>query len=119
MLHVFCPFWRLYLRSGLVDFGSTYTPPPWAYGGIRARRREGLMTLTRIATFKLRSAHIPHLVKSYGMRNVFGTGDADRLLAAHRVRTDDPHFEDMPTQHRLRATMRIDANDDTIGLHPC
>ncbi|CAK0843916.1 unnamed protein product [Prorocentrum cordatum] len=119
MLHVPCPFWRLYLRSGLVDFGSTYTPPPWAYGGIRARRREGLMTLTRITTFKLRSAHIPHLAKSYDMRNAFGTGDTDRLLAAHRVRTDDPHFEDMLTQHRLRATMRIDANDDTIGPHPC
>ncbi|CAK0885294.1 unnamed protein product [Prorocentrum cordatum] len=77
-----------------------------------------LMTLARIATFKLRSAHIPHLAKSYDMRNAFGTGDTDRLLAAHRVRTDDPHFEDMLTQHRLRATMRIDASDDIIGLHP-
>jgi hypothetical protein len=76
------------------------------------------MTLTRIATFKLRSAHIPHLVKSYDMRNAFGTGDTDRLLAAHRVRTDDPHFEDMLTQHRLRATMRIDDSDDIVGLHP-
>eukprot|EP00959_Pyramimonas_sp_CCMP1952_P145998 3057163-Pyramimonas_sp.AAC.1 len=77
------------------------------------------MTLTRIATFKLRSAHIPHHVKSYDMRNAFGTGDTDQVLAAHRVRTDDPHFEDMLTQHRLGATMRIDASDDIIGLHPC
>eukprot|EP00959_Pyramimonas_sp_CCMP1952_P158100 3306163-Pyramimonas_sp.AAC.1 len=64
---------------GLIQYGTHFDPPPWAYGGIHPHRRESLMLLAELLIWKMRSARMYFLAKSYDMRNAFATGSHERL----------------------------------------
>ena len=85
IIHTFCPFWRCFLR-GLVLKGSQFLPPSWAHGGIKGRRREGLMLIARVGAYKLRKARRPHAIKSYDATSAFHSGDLDDLHEVERKR---------------------------------
>eukprot|EP00959_Pyramimonas_sp_CCMP1952_P361475 7570253-Pyramimonas_sp.AAC.1 len=63
LLHCFGHFWRLYLRIGLIQYGTQFDPTPWAYGGIHPRRRESLMLLAKLLIWKMRSARMSFLAE--------------------------------------------------------
>lgn len=41
LISAFDSWWRLFYRVLLVDQGNMHNHAPWAYGGVRGRRREG------------------------------------------------------------------------------
>ena len=60
--------------------------PPWAYGGIAARRREAIMAATRIVTWRAQQAHVSVAAKSYDARAAFHSGNHSKLKAITRKR---------------------------------
>eukprot|EP00959_Pyramimonas_sp_CCMP1952_P399778 8376684-Pyramimonas_sp.AAC.1 len=118
MIHVFCPFWRSYLRVGLVVCGSEFDPPDWAYGGIRSCRREALMMIIKILIWKCLHCKLGFMLKSYDMRNAFGTGHVLGLVQAQEERQPTIHFRRVLEHYRAQAIIRIDAADSTVHVHP-
>ena len=63
---------------------TPFVPPPWAYGGIGGRRREGLMLILRLVAWKCRAAGVHTINKACDMTNAFASGDRDALDQAVR-----------------------------------
>ena len=129
--HIFCPFWRSLLRAAVLK-GSEFDAPAWAHGGVKGRRREGLMLNVRIATHRLRRAKLPHAVKSYDATSAFHSGELKDLheVIQKRLRYEqrtalgaDPHDarlarqdEALLQQRRYNAVMSIPCPDGTAYL---
>ena len=79
IIHIFCGWWRFFHRVILHVEGAEFAPPPWAYGGIAARRREAIMAAMQIVTWKAQQAHVGLAAKSYDARAAFHSGDPREL----------------------------------------
>jgi hypothetical protein len=85
IIHTICPFWRSFLRNAMLK-GSEFDAPTWAHGGVKGRRREGLMLIARIGAHKLRKAGRPHAIKSYDATSAFHSGELTDLHEVERKR---------------------------------
>eukprot|EP00959_Pyramimonas_sp_CCMP1952_P381342 7990595-Pyramimonas_sp.AAC.1 len=94
------------------------TPLPWAYGGIRHRRRVALMATMKILIWKLIYCKLGFMLKSHDMRSAVGTGHVSGLVDANRESHPSRHFSTVLEHYRAQAIIRIDAADDTAHVHP-
>ena len=78
VIHVLCVLWKAFFRSHLLVNGP-FSSPNWAYGGVRGRRKEGLITCIRVGLWKAMQAGVPTLLKSFDLTNAFACGDLEHL----------------------------------------
>ena len=123
LLHAMCPWWRAYTR-GQVMRGGPYRPPPWAFA-CRGRRREHLMTCTKIMAWKGVRGGQPMLHKSYDATNAFACGSKTELEDGIRERLEtDPEMEErdiafanhITRTRRDRLTVVLDAADERLAV---
>ena len=76
------------------------------------------MLLVKLLVWKLRAAKLRFIVKSYDMRNTFGTGTHEGLMEV--VRSRGVRWEQLSLfeQHREQGVIVVEAADATIGLRP-
>ena len=99
-LHTFCAWWRIFFKQALLHNGFAFDAPHYAFGGIRARRREELMTISRCLAHRLRVANVSFLTKSYDMQSAFHSGTLTDL--AEKKRESDSQTP--PATNASRAT---------------
>ena len=125
LLHIFCYWWRLFLRAIVKTQGSIFQPTPWCYGGIASRRREDLMMITKIAMWKLREADVAHLVKSYDLTNAFGAGstralktETEERVLMHGATACRRQNAALATLQRQRAIITLESSSGPCFLAP-
>ena len=72
--HTLRTWWRNCFRHFVLHVGSSFEGPPWAFGCIRRRRRDGLIALSRTTAWKARKSGLALAAKSYNMRSAFHSG---------------------------------------------
>ena len=88
LVHSLCPFGKDFIRTVIRD--SRRTPPKWAFGGYKRRRREGAVMQQACLRWRLRNAHISHLGRSYDVRNAFASPNQRSIIDSMCSNFRDP-----------------------------
>lgn len=115
LISAFDPVWKVFYRGLLLSLGGKFRAPPWAYGGVEGRRREGLMLASRVVAWRVKRSGFSLVAKSYDVRTAFHSGVHNDLMACTRDRiacaAPDAVSAALPLfeQRRCEAGMLVDA----------
>ena len=117
VIHGLCPWWRHFFRAAYCS-APRWIAPPYLYGGIPGRRREGAILSAMVTCYRARRAKKPFLLSSKDLTNAFGS-TSHALLDKNtdeRLKDQDPFLTELFHQRRDNSTSSLTTFDGELEI---